>query len=294
MYQRDFEVDKKKVYERDREFKYFEGIRDRLEYIKTQAKNFLDNNRGIDGFTLYRRTILFLGSPIICNILPTYDEKIAFLIHVVDPNLDIYQKYIGTEIIGTKEINGEDEERQKELLEQRKQQIMELGASLRDTFGFYDSKLLNYEACYFKKIRGHFKIINGVKQNYFDHLMILAHQVKDFSGVSDERFEKVNTKAMFYASKAEDTRDLNTVAFNLVTNNPFLQCNGMDEILALFITIADSDLDLLRIYEEESTKKGVKTRAMDEIGYYHDELVRLERAYHTRFCPDKKISEWTL
>ena len=63
--------------------------------------------------------------------------------------------------------------------------------------------------------------------------------------------------------------------------------------LALFVLLVDSDLDMLRIYEEESMMPRVKERIIEEFGYFNTELLALERKYHKRFCPDKKVSVWT-
>ena len=50
----------------------------------------------------------------------------------------------------------------------------------------------------------------------------------------------------------------------------------------------------LRIYEEESQMKYMKERTNDQFGYFNTDLLALEKKYHERFCPDKKVSIWTL
>ena len=37
----------------------------------------------------------------------------------------------------------------------------------------------------------------------------------------------------------------------------------------------------------------IKERIIEEFGYFNTELLTLERKYHERFCPDKKVSVWT-
>ena len=50
---------------------------------------------------------------------------------------------------------------------------------------------------------------------------------------------------------------------------------------------------MLRIYEEESMIPNVEDRIIEAFGYYNKELLTLERKFHERFCPDKKLSIWS-
>ena len=50
---------------------------------------------------------------------------------------------------------------------------------------------------------------------------------------------------------------------------------------------------MLRIYEEESRMQNVEDRIKEQFGYYNTVLLSLERKFHNRFCPDKKVSVWT-
>ena len=63
--------------------------------------------------------------------------------------------------------------------------------------------------------------------------------------------------------------------------------------MALFILMVDSNLDMLRIYEEESMMPNIRQRITEEFGYFNMDLLALERKFHKRFCPDKKLSVWS-
>ena len=72
-----------------------------------------------------------------------------------------------------------------------------------------------------------------------------------------------------------------------------LGLRNLAEQAALFILLVDSNLDMLRIYEEESRMPNVEKRIIEEFGYYNSELLNLEKKFHKRFCPEKELSIWT-
>ena len=79
-------------------------------------------------------------------------------------------------------------------------------------------------------------------------------------------------------------------AYSVTEQKKLLGISGIAEQLVLFILLVDSDLDMLRIYEEESIMQNVAARIIEQFGYYNQELLTLERKFHRRFCPDKQIS----
>ena len=60
------------------------------------------------------------------------------------------------------------------------------------------------------------------------------------------------------------------------------------------ILLTDSNLDMLRIHEEESMMNITKERIIEQFGYFNTELLVLERKFHNRFCPDKELSIWSM
>ena len=65
--------------------------------------------------------------------------------------------------------------------------------------------------------------------------------------------------------------------------------------------VKDNVRVLYRKNLEEATEQQIfsavcfaaKERIIEEFGYFNTELLTLERKYHKRFCPDKKVSVWT-
>ena len=127
----------------------------------------------------------------------------------------------------------------------------------------------------------------------------LAHLVghKRFMAVklleNDERFEELKDIAQAWLSLAPEKYNTKVATYSLTHQNKLLGVNNSVEQLALFILMVDSDLDMLRIYEEESMMPETKRRIIEEFGYFSTDLLALERKFHNRFCPDKQISVWT-
>lgn len=285
----------KRLYEKERSFTDFSNISETLTNIKEKKDTFLkkivSNEEGLD---LYIKTLEFLTAPSIHNHLTTYDEKIAFLIETLDPSLEMYKEYVRTPIISLEKIESANPKDQKSLSEKRKQQIQSFIKSIRSKFGFYDSKLLKYESIYAIKVKNSAKFLSNISKNFIRQLMVHASKVKDFESISDNSYKKIIEKAEYYISLSESSNNANDLAYNLVTLNPLLHFRSIEEVFALFIAIIDPDLNLLKIYEEESIINKIKQRAQEEIGFFDAELIRLEKAYHNRFTPNKKLSIWSL
>ena len=81
--------------------------------------------------------------------------------------------------------------------------------------------------------------------------------------------------------------------YSITNQKQLLGLKTLAEQFAFFILITDRDLDMLRIYEEESMMPTVEERIIEEFGYYNKDLLTLEKLFHTRFCPDKKLSIWS-
>lgn len=285
----------KRLYEKEGTFTTFSNISEQLGNVRETKNSFVKKMiSNEEGLALYIKTIKFLTLPTIHNQLPTFDERIAFLIEVIDPNLEIYKEYISTPIISLQEIDSANPKDQKNLSEKRKQQIQGFIKSIREKFGFYDNKLIKYESIYAAKVRKTAKFLSNINKDFIKQLMEHAKNIKNFESISDDDFRKINDKAQYYISKAKNPNSANDLAYNLINLNPLLHFKSLEEMFALFITIIDPSLNLLKIYEEESRIDVIEKRSQEEIGFFHEELIKLEKAYHARFTPDQKISIWSL
>jgi GTPase SAR1 family protein len=73
--------------------------------------------------------------------------------------------------------------------------------------------------------------------------------------------------------------DTKVATYSVINQKKLLGISGMAEQLALFILLVDSELDMLRIYEEESMMSEVERRIKEQFGYYNPELLNLDYRY---------------
>lgn len=242
----------------------------------------------------YQKTLEYLTNPLIHLDLKTFDERIAYLIMMIDPNLVIFKEYLKIDLISTKEIaKTEDENIRNHLTIIRKQTISAYENTVREKIGFFDIKLLKYEEMFFNNFFNEKELITEVKNNNQDNLIIKAKALKDFNSISDERYKELVSIANNWLSLVPEKYNFKVASYSITNQKKLLGLTSSAEQLTLFILLIDSNLDMLRIYEEESMMKNIKERIIEQFGYFNIELLVLERKFHDRFCPDKKISIWS-
>ena len=187
----------------------------------------------------------------------------------------------------------QDKDERIRLIREREQALSDYEAAVREQIGFYDPKLLRYEEAFFKRYYGEKELITGVNANNQDNLIFRAKFLKDFDSVSDERYQELIDLAQSLLALVPDKFNTSSATYSVLEQKKLLGLKSTAEQLALFVLLVDSELDMLRIYEEESMMPMVKERIIEEFGYFNTELLALERKYHKRFCPDKKVSVWT-
>lgn len=260
---------------------------------KTEEQSSLKSSRVIN-LERYQRALLYLTSPQIHLELKTFDERMAYLIMMADPNLVTFKEFLKLDLISISEISKvEDEKERNRLKEMRKQTIATYETIVREKIGFFDVKLLKYEELFFKRFFSEKELITEVGNNNHAMLMLKAKTLKNFNGISDERFDELTYIAQTWHSLVQEKNNLKVAAYSVANQKQLLGINTSAEQLALFILLMDSELDMLRIYEEESMIPNVRKRIIEQFGYYSEDLLSLERKFHDRFCPDKQISEWS-
>ena len=136
-------------------------------------------------------------------------------------------------------------------------------------------------------------MITDVNNCAIDSIIIRARILNDFDGISDERYDELVSIAQWWSSLVPVQYRSKTAIYSVINQAKLLGLKNAVEQLTLFILLIDNDLDMLRIYDEESKTDIIERRITEQFGYYHKELLRLEKKYHKRFCPDKPISLWT-
>jgi len=256
--------------------------------------NLSQKSERISKLERYQKTLQYLTNPNIHIDLTTFDERLAFLIMMNDPNLVTFKEFLKIDLISIEEIiKLEDEEERNHLKKIRNQSISVYESTVREKIGFYDPRLLRYEELFFKRFYNDKELITDVRMNNQDSIILRAKFIKDFDKITDERYKELVELAQGLLSLVPDKYNTSLATYSVIDQKHLLGLNNSYEQLALFILLVDSELDMLRIYEEESRIPEVKRRITEQFGYFNMELLSLERKFHSRFCPDKKVSVWS-
>jgi len=292
-----------KFYLKEKDFKRFLELSE--EQLSTLSKmvykmqekmstNLSQKTKSISKLERYQKTLQYLTNPHIHLDLKTFDERIAYLIMMTDPNLVMFKEFLKIDLISITEITKiKDEKERNRLKIIRKQTISRYENAVREKIGFFDVKLLKYEEIFFKKFFNEKELITEIENNNQDNLMIKAKSLKDFNSISNERYKELVNIAKTWLSLAPEKYNYKIASYSVINQNKLLGLTNTAEQLALFILLIDSNLDMLRIHEEESMMNNTKRRIIEQFGYFNIELLVLERKFHDKFCPDKKLSIWS-
>ncbi len=282
-----------KLYSRDVDFNKFNNTT--LEDIKLidadiQSRFPLDLN----GLARYNDVLVYLTNPFIYHTYPNIDLRLLYLIRAVDPNLVLLNEFYNTDMPSLNEISKALEEDKETLTVLRKRGSLLLKKTIREQLGFYNSKVLGYEQAYFNRFLKDKEFIRNANITYFIKLMDLIQGKVLFTFIDSDTEKTLSDKVAWYLEQTSGKRDAYTVSFHLLCQNSLLGLRTRREQFAFFVMVVDPELKLLRIYEEESRMPEVKRRALEELGYYSDKMIELEKAYKMRFMPDAKLSVWSI
>ena len=292
-----------KLYQKLKEFKGFqdftpEDVQKVAAFIYKKEEMASDRFVSIfkkDKLSKYMETLRFLTNPLIHMQLRTYDERILYLIMSVDPELKMFREFLKRNITSIKDVNSITDAKEREKLnQQRNGEIMEFQTAVREQIGFYDSKLLMYEEVYFKRFWGPKELLTEIGQSHIQRLLSLTPFISSFDKVTDQRYEELQYTAAAWQKEVQKEKDALTAAYSATNQNRLLGLTTLSDQLIFFILASDPNLDALKIYEEESRIPEFERRMIEEFGYSSMDIIKLEQLYHDRFCPDKKISPWTI
>lgn len=268
----------KRLYSYDKDYNKFANITsNKIEELTLIINNYkrINRNNNDSLFTAYIKVLNYLLENEHIKFFLTFDEKIFILIGIIDPELNIFKEYFTAS-----PYKSSDDKKTTER-------------QIRKKFGFFEPYLIKYESEIYRSLKTPTEFLSHVKIDLTNELLKPAFLVRSFDDLTDEEVSEIKNKAMLFVAETEDTNK-ETISFNAFYSNNILNINSVKERIAFFITVFDPDLNILRIYEEESKIDKSKERIIEEIGFYHSELIRLEQIYHKRFCPDKKVSIWSL
>lgn len=297
------ELSKKKFYSREKEAKSFtelteeqlSAISQKVYAMQEAINSSTPHNKNMNlKLENYHRTLQYLTNPNIHLEFKSFDERVAFLIMMSDPNLVMFKEFLKLDLTSVNDIAKVESIKERNRLNNlRNQSLAVYQAAVREKIGFFDIKLLKYEELFFKRFFSENELITEVESNIRDNFIVKVKAVKDFNSITEQRYKELTDIAQYWLSAVNHKGNIKTAAYSVTNQRKLLGLNTLEEQLALFILISDGNLDMLRIYEEESRTKAIEEKISEQFGYYNPELLVLERKFYNRFCPDKVLSIWS-
>ena len=242
----------------------------------------------------YIKTLKYLINPDIHMELPEYDQRIAYLIMAVDPYLITFKDFLKIHIQSIDEIaKKQDKKKRNQLFDERNKAINKYECTVRDQLGFFDVRLLKYEELFFKRFYNKRELITEVGIHNEDSFILLSLLVSSFDSISDARYQELQRKANIWLSQVPSKYKTKIATYSVQNQKELIGLKSPEEQLVFFILVVDPNLDMLKIYEEESMIGPTKERILEQFGYYSKALISFEKLYHRRFCPTKILSPWT-
>lgn len=300
---------KVKFYQRKHHTKQFKELtEEQITKIKKEAetrkKTFYNERATNPRLDIYIKTLAYLTSPTVHMKYKTFDERMLFLIFTIDPELNIAKLYTTLPLITQYEEKHKPkyeeltEEEQKEYIEKRKKHnetLKVFNSTIFEQYSITDPDFVYFERIIYAKDKLSKQLATNIQANYTQELLDQGITVRSFERTTDEQYENIQQLVQNYIINQTNHKNPNTVAFNLLRQNKLI---GGDQtykqIFLVFILTIDPELNALKIFYEETRWPRIKQRCIEEMGFFHKELIRLEDLYHKRFMPDKKISDWQI
>lgn len=292
----DFATLRKKLLDHQKEFNGFKNINDKnLDYINNKIKEFNElskKTRFIYAINPQNKKYAEALSIIVDDRNMTYDEKIYFLIKVLDPELKMHSLSLEFGTVTTKEINEEESEYSKnELLEVRNQQQSEMQTYIRNQIGFYDSNLHLYEKYYIVRFCRDEELVFNVKKDYIKNLLSIFFSTEGNLEIPVEDLERIIKLAKEYVD-TYGIPNINDLAYQLTIQFKVLGISKLKEKIIFLIYVVDKKFKAYEIYDTECTWEQIKKSCINELGFYEKDFVNAEILYDQTFNKEKSISSW--
>jgi len=274
----------RKILSSIKDFKSFNDVNDNsLKKIHSKIETmFPSNNFPLGSKKRYIAVLKYLSSSLGNKDFPTIDEKIIFLIQAIDPEVSIY--YIL--------LSGGFSNHYDEQVKRAKSNLL-IGL-IEHTIGFFDRSFLICERLYFEKFLKVHDIISFVNVDYTTGFLDSLSEFKGFIDMDDASLNYIYGRVAYYKEHCKDFQNPNTVCFNMKNPNSSLELWKTSFKVAFFILLIDPELRVLQIYEQECQFAHFKERVIAELGFYHENLLKIEKLYKARFCPELKFDAWTM
>lgn len=288
---------KKRLYQHHFQFNNFNNITNedlkKIEKDITIFKESFNKRTSLNNkFNFYIQVINALVNQ--NNTFKTYDEKILFLIKILDPNLEaltIFYKYNFPSLEEIKQIEKTSPQEALNLIRKRKSDQQTCYNEIKNKLGFFDQELIKYENIYQKKYNSKLSSLQIVKKDFSKEFFKFTTNIKTFT-ISPDRLNELEETAKNFISLFSNESLYTTTIFHALFNSEILNLKTIEEQIIFLILTCDSNLTLLTIYEDESNWRNVKERSLNEVGFFNKELIRIEKIYHKTLKPEQKVSQW--
>ena len=283
------------LYSRKNYFTYFKDItKEKHKELLEKAKAFKEKveiERILPELHLYMDTLAYITEPPHSFDL-TYDEKLVFLIEVIDPDLITYKVHKETETISPLDLAKAKDANEKSLIIIKKaQEAKIIEDTVRSKLKFYDRNLALYEKYYSSLIKNRKNFEETPKKDLTPLIFANSSNIT-FDSITNERFEEINKIAQNWIATTNSEGDNKRAAFNLIYQENLLGLTNTIEKIIFFILTVDPNLKALTIYSENGKWEQIKEEMILALGFYSKELIKSEEKYHKRFVPQKSISEF--
>ncbi|MCH5166380.1 MAG: hypothetical protein J1F35_00675 [Erysipelotrichales bacterium] len=222
----------------------------------------------------------------------SFDEVLIIYIFVIDPDLTFYKLYRRYfDVLKTNNVFKDDE---KKYNEKKNNQLHLLKNDIFNRFGYSDLQIINYEKDFYKIfIKAEQKKEEGQneetsqkpqtsKKNYLINLMDLLKDIKSLDSITQERYKEILELAEEYKNTYGSQVNIDELIWNLLYKNTSINLETLEEKILFFVYLFDPELIALTIYEEECKWDNIKSRMMESFGYFHKDIIRLEKLYKKR------------
>lgn len=242
----------------------------------------------------YIRVLKALTKSYTSEYVTSYDDRVIFLIRSTDPNLEALQTYLKYDFPSSEKIKNLQTSNPSEanvLKEQRKKEQNKCSTEIREKIGFYDPQLLKYEIIFQKKFGLNISSLACVKKDYSNQLFNHANFIRTFSQNAEKIKELEQLAQEFIATFAKENLYTTTI-YHILYNHKKLKLENLEDQFVFLISTCDPTLKLLAIFEEENTWDNVKKRALEELGFFNKDLIRIEKIYYSTLKPELDVSPW--
>ena len=255
-------------------------IDEKVHEFSEKVKRFSKSTDFRDNATVYENALCYLAGN--CGL--TTNEKILFLIRLLDPSLEMYAMYKEY----SNQIINEDENgciQNISLFEQSA-----LKRKIEDKFGFYNPYLLKFEeicSLYYRNVNYKKKNDTHLTTNLrLDYITSFIEEVKasgvTFENLTTDKLENIIDSAYEYIKKYGKP-SLNDLIFQLCYELKRDNIESLSDKVVFIIYVMDKDLIYSQIYDQTYSYSSMQKYIKEVMGTFNQALLDMELQFVDNF-----------